>query len=157
MLLYNVGLSQSRSSASPATVVLRPSFRLVRPFYTLSFILLAIVYGVNNNRPDPMEWLMIFPPVVFLIAVWRHVSQRFSVLTIGGGKLRYDNGMLTRTTRTMDLAKVQDVQVEQSAFQRLFNIGRISIETAGEKGNMTMDNIDRPQAVAEYILEASGK
>jgi len=57
----------------------------------------------------------------------------------------------------MELAKIQDVRVHQSMGQRLLNIGNIDIETAGERGTLIIRNIDRPQTVADFILESSGK
>ena len=57
--------------------------------------------------------------------------------------------------RNISLPKVQDVRVEQSAGQRIFGIGNVSIETAGEASRLTMRNIDRPQTVADEVLAAS--
>ena len=64
---------------------------------------------------------------------------------------------MSKSTRTMDLSRIQDVRVEQSILQRLRGIGNVSIETAGESGRLVMPNIDEPHAVAEYILESSRK
>jgi hypothetical protein len=36
-------------------------------------------------------------------------------------------------------------------------MGDISIETAGESSRLTMSGIDRPQVVADQILEAAHK
>jgi putative membrane protein len=152
--VYNGGLSQPKPSKPPASLVVRPSQRLVRPFYTLSFLLGALVYGFNNNRANPMDWLMIFPLLLLLWTVVRHIRLRFTTLTVGGGKLRYETGMLSRSTRTMELARIQDVRVEQRLLQRMLGIGKITVETAGETGRLSMDSVDRPQAVADFILES---
>jgi uncharacterized membrane protein YdbT with pleckstrin-like domain len=50
---------------------------------------------------------------------------------------------------------VQDVRVDQSATQRMFGIGNLSIETAGEASRLTIRNIDQPQSVADQVLAAS--
>jgi len=104
-----------------------------------------------------MEWLLVFPALLLLWTVSRHIRQRFSVIRIGGGKLRYETGMLSKNTRTMELSKIQDVRVEQSLVQRILNIGNLRIETAGETGGLSFANADRPQAIADYILEAAGR
>jgi len=39
--------------------------------------------------------------------------------------------------------------------QRMFGIGNLSIETAGEASRLTIRNVDRPQEVADEILAAS--
>ncbi|MBC7928805.1 MAG: PH domain-containing protein [Bryobacteraceae bacterium] len=144
-------------AGSASSVVVRPSFRLVRPLYTVGFILAAVLFGWNNNRPDPQQWLLIIPVLILLLAVRQHIGQHFTSLTVGGGKLRYETGLFSKSTRTMDLAKIQDVRVDQSLWQRMFGIGNLGLETAGETGGLAMNNVDRPQAVAEYILGAAGK
>ncbi|MBC7924777.1 MAG: PH domain-containing protein, partial [Bryobacteraceae bacterium] len=106
---------------------------------------MAIVYFFNNNRSDPVEALLVVPLLVFLWTVWRHVQQYFTVMTITGGKLRYETGIVSKTTRTLDVAKIQDVRVEQSMVQRLVNVGKLGIETTGERGGLSMNNVDRPQ------------
>jgi uncharacterized membrane protein YdbT with pleckstrin-like domain len=152
--VYNGGLSQPKPSQSADAVVIRPSMRLVRPFYTLSFLLIALVYGFNNNRANPMDWLMIIPAMVLLWTVWRHIRLRFTTLTVQGGKLRYETGMLSRSTRAMELSRIQDVRVDQTLLQRMLGIGTITVQTAGEVGQVSMNNVDRPQAVADFILDS---
>jgi uncharacterized membrane protein YdbT with pleckstrin-like domain len=157
-LQYNDGLSLPKVSSNPSgPVVVRPSLRLVRPFYYLSFVSAAVLYGFINNSEGRQHWPLIFPGLLLLWTLRQHIRQHFHVMTIGGGKLRYETGMLSKSTRTMDLAKIQDVRVNQSLWQRMFGTGTIAIETAGETGGLAMANIDQPQTVADYILEAAGK
>ncbi len=133
---------------------MRPSSKLLKPVYTLSFVLIAIAYGYNNNRTDRQDWLVIPPLLLLGWTVFRHIKLRFTSLTVAGRRLRYDVGMLSRSTRTMELAKVQDVHVNQTLFQRILGLGNLSIESAGETGRLSINNIDRPHDVAEFILEA---
>ncbi|MGE5646697.1 MAG: PH domain-containing protein [Acidobacteriota bacterium] len=76
-------------------------------------------------------------------------------MTLTGDKLRYEAGVLTKTTRTIQVSKVQDVRVDQSLVQRLSATGDLSIETAGETSQLVVRDIDDPQAVADAITEAS--
>jgi uncharacterized membrane protein YdbT with pleckstrin-like domain len=76
-------------------------------------------------------------------------------VTLAGDKLRYESGALSKTTRTIQVSKVQDVRVDQSLLQRLIGTGNLSIETAGETSRLTVENIDDPGAVADAITEAS--
>jgi uncharacterized membrane protein YdbT with pleckstrin-like domain len=76
-------------------------------------------------------------------------------MTISGDKLRFELGMLSKTTRTIQISKIQDVTVIQSLAQRLIGVGTLSIETAGETSRLTISNIDAPRAVAEELLDAA--
>jgi uncharacterized membrane protein YdbT with pleckstrin-like domain len=78
-------------------------------------------------------------------------------LIIAAGKLRYETGMMSRSVRNMELAKVQNVRVDQSFMDRILDLGTISIETAGETSSLTMQGIEEPQQVANYILEAAAR
>ena len=131
--------------------------RLVRPFYTLSFVLIAIAYGISNNRGGNWDWLMVFPALLLAWTAVRHLRQRHTTLTIGGNKLRYEAGVMSKTARSMELSKVQDVRVQQSLSQRLLSIGDLYVETAGESGGISMRNVDNPHGVADYILESARK
>jgi uncharacterized membrane protein YdbT with pleckstrin-like domain len=62
---------------------------------------------------------------------------------------------MAKSTRNISLPKVQDARVDQSVMQRMFGIGDLSIETAGEASRLTIRNVDQPQQVADEILAAS--
>jgi uncharacterized membrane protein YdbT with pleckstrin-like domain len=47
------------------------------------------------------------------------------------------------------------VRVIQSFWQRLFGVGDISIETAGENSRLVVGNLDQPRELAEQITDAS--
>jgi uncharacterized membrane protein YdbT with pleckstrin-like domain len=60
--------------------------------------------------------------------------------------------MISKSTRNIQLYKVQDVRVDQRIAQRLWNVGNLSIETAGEASRLTIHNVDNPQALADDIM-----
>ena len=140
----------------PDTII-RPSVKLIKLTYWLAILLAALVlaYSYVDSAPRGIVWLLLLPALVFVAAAVAHVSRLFTKLTVTGDRLRYESGILGKSTRTMELAKVQDVRVDQSLGQRMLNLGNLSIETAGETSRMTIGNIDRPNEVAERILEAA--
>jgi uncharacterized membrane protein YdbT with pleckstrin-like domain len=138
-----------------ADLNVRPSGKLLVPFYVLA-VLLAILIEIYRKGQDPtLIYLQLIPFCILLWTVLRHMRLSFTTLTVSDGRLRYQSGVLSRSTRTMEIKKVQDVRVDQTLGQRMLGMGDISIETAGESSRLTMSGIDRPQAVAEQILEAA--
>jgi uncharacterized membrane protein YdbT with pleckstrin-like domain len=107
----------------------------------------------NEWRDRP--WILVIPVLLLVWPIRRHIAQRFTKATIAGDKLRYEVGALSKSTRNISLPKVQDARVDQSVVQRMFAVGNLSIETAGETSRLTMRNVDQPQQVAEEILAAS--
>jgi membrane protein YdbS with pleckstrin-like domain len=139
-------------------VQLRASLKLVKVCYIVS-LLVAVAIGVYLlaiGTEDIRMWgLLAIPALLAIFTVTRHIQRRLISLTILGDRLRYQAGMLSKTTRTMELAKVQDVRVDQTFGQRMLNIGDLSLETAGETSRIVIRSIDRPQEAADHILELS--
>jgi uncharacterized membrane protein YdbT with pleckstrin-like domain len=138
-----------------AETVIRPSMKLVRIGYTIVFVVIfACVLAAVNWEPLQSwpSWLLVLPALLLLLPLRSHIRRSFTKLTILDDKLRYEAGILSKTTRNLQVAKVQDARVDQSVWQRMFATGDLSIETAGETGQLTMPGIDNPQQVAERIL-----
>jgi membrane protein YdbS with pleckstrin-like domain len=99
--------------------------------------------------------LMLAPALILLWPALRALNRQFTRAVISGDRLRYETGVTSKSTRTIQLAKVQDVRVDQGMMQRIFNIGNISIETAGETSRLSIPNVDNAQALADEILNRS--
>lgn len=121
----------------------------------LAAIGIAVYLLAIHNQDERMWGLLGLPTVAVLYLLVRHIRRRLVKLTILDDRLRYEAGFLSKTTRTMELAKVQDVRVDQTVGQRMLNIGNLSLETAGESSRIVMPSVDRPHEAADRILELS--
>jgi len=139
-------------------VELRTSVKIIKFGYILC-ILLAIgiaVYLYSIHNDDQRMWaLEAIPALGLIILAVRHMRRRLIKLTILDDRLRYEAGVLSKSTRTMELTKIQDVRVDQTLGQRMLDIGNLSLETAGESSRIVMQSIDNPHAAADKILELS--
>jgi membrane protein YdbS with pleckstrin-like domain len=140
----------------------RPSLKAVKAAYLLCLLAELVLGGLWwYFQPDLTFWAVAPIPVVLAVFVaTRHVKRRMTKITISSDRLHYETGMFSKVTRTVELVKVQDVRVSQTVMQRIFNIGDISLETAGGSSRIVMDSIDRPQEVANHIMDmarAAGK
>jgi uncharacterized membrane protein YdbT with pleckstrin-like domain len=137
-----------------AEMIIRPTMKFIYAGYVATILAIGgIVAGVGR-----MEW----PPWIawasLLLLLWPircHVLNRLTKMTILNDKLRYETGLLAKTTRTILISRVQDLTVHQSISQRIFGVGDLSIETAGESSRLTISSIDRPQEIADHIQELS--
>jgi len=140
-------------------LVIRPTMKFVKLGYAAVIVLLlaGIVAQSRIKLPEGLpSWVI--PGLFALLLLWpasRHWSRQFTKMTMVGDKLRYETGILSKATRTIQLSKVQDVTVRQSLPQRMAGVGDLSIETAGESSRLTFPNIDGPQAIADRIIDAS--
>jgi uncharacterized membrane protein YdbT with pleckstrin-like domain len=69
--------------------------------------------------------------------------------------LTLETGFLSRTRRTVDMAKIQDVTVRQTLGQRILGVGNLMLESAGESGSMGIANLDDPRGIADTILASA--
>ncbi len=125
-------------------------------FLVVLVIVAAVVVHVEYLMPQgQVAWLPGVAVLLLILPIRRHIRRQSMKVTITGDKLRYEAGLLSKTTRNIQLSKVQDVRVDQSFGQRILGVGDISIETSGESSRLEVDNIDRPQTVADEIIAAS--
>jgi len=141
-----------------ADIVIRPSMKFIKAGYIIT--LLVVVAGIAltyRYLPDSYPtWLPALWLILFVWPIKRNIQRQAIKMTIAGDKLRYETGMASKSTRIIQLPKVQDVRVVQSFLQRMLGVGDISIETAGESSRLVLSNIDQPQQLAEQITDASG-
>lgn len=141
-----------------ARVELRTSVKIIK-FGYLVCVLLAIgiaIYLLAIRNQDRRMWaLLAIPALGLIVLAIRHMRRRLIKLTILDDRLRYEAGVLSKSTRTMELTKIQDVRVDQTLGQRMLNIGNLSLETAGESSRIVMRSIDKPHQAADRILELS--
>jgi len=140
----------------------RQSLKGVKIAYALVALLaaaIAVYWYSASASPLPAEvplWApMLAPAALLLLTAIRHMRRRTTCLDVDGDRLRYEAGLFSKTSRIMELVKVQDVRFDQSFGQRIINTGDLSLETAGETSRIVMPSIDRPKEVAEHILELS--
>jgi uncharacterized membrane protein YdbT with pleckstrin-like domain len=127
----------------------------------MAYVLAAIIFGVavwaffHYASPDQPRWLPLIALIVFLPPLKMHWVRRLVSLRLHDDHLTLEAGFLSRSRRTVDMAKIQDVTVRQTFGQRLIGTGDLIIETAGESGRINMANIDQPRVVADAIIEGS--
>ena len=135
---------------------LRASLKLVKLGYILCLLLAAGITTsllVIHNQDDRMWGLLAVPAVLLIFAMIRHARRTLTKLTVLNDSLRYECGLFSKTTRSIELAKVQDIRVDQTLGQRFLKIGDLSLETAGGTSRIVMLSIDRPQEAADHILK----
>jgi uncharacterized membrane protein YdbT with pleckstrin-like domain len=142
--------------------VIRPTLKFIKLGYAVVLLLVvgcAILFFTmvppDNEWRINRPWVVVLPALLLIWPIRRHMARQFTKATITGDRLRYEVGALSKTTRNISLPKVQDARVDQSVMQRMFGVGNLAIETAGEASRLTIRNVDQPQQVADEILAAS--
>lgn len=133
-------------------LVIRPTARYIK----LATLLLVIAVAALDaayymSRPRLPAWPMAVPLVLLVWPAVRALRRHYTRAVLYDDRLHYEVGAGARTTRTIPLAKIQDVRVSQTVLQRMFGVGDISVETAGEASRLTIPRVENPQSVADRI------
>jgi len=143
-------------------MIIRPSMKFIYMGYTVVFLIVvaSVIVMMRVQLPPWIPsswhpWIPWFPVLLLLWPLERHLRNRLTKMTIMDDRLRYERGLMGRTTRTILISRVQDVTVHQRVGQRIFGTGDLSIETAGAASRETISQIDRPREIADHINELS--
>jgi uncharacterized membrane protein YdbT with pleckstrin-like domain len=136
----------------------RPSMKTVWAAYLLAVVVvIAGMWAINEYASDQPRWLFLVPLVALLPPLKMHLQRRLVTLRFHDDHLTLETGFLSRTRRTFDTAKIQDVTVRQTFGQRLMGVGDLMLESAGESGALAIQNLDQPRDIADAIINSSKK
>jgi uncharacterized membrane protein YdbT with pleckstrin-like domain len=135
-----------------AETIIRPTTKFIKLGYA-AVLLIIIALSTANLLWQWPAWLAWVSGLLLIWPLKAHLESRMTRITILDDKLRFDTGFLTKTSRTILIPRIQDITVSQRVRQRMFGVGDLSIETAGETSRLTIARIDRPQDVADRIHE----
>ncbi|MBI5283270.1 MAG: PH domain-containing protein [Candidatus Solibacter usitatus] len=142
----------------PAELTVRPSLRRAKYSLALCIIFLCLVIWFwLAVMPDAKWWILGVGALPFLGPLLAWLDSTRTLMVVDDGIIRYRHGLVSQTTRSIELRKIQDIRVERSLSQRLWGIGTLVLETAGESSRLSMADIDRPQQVADWLLNESRK
>lgn len=133
--------------------------RLVGPLACAVVVLLLAVLGVffmpNGTLQQPLQYLILVIAVVALcylsIRPWLHwVTTRYVITT---ERVLLRHGILTRSGHDIPLGRINDVSFEQSLFERAFGSGTLTLESGGERGQLSLASVPRVEQVHLRLYE----
>lgn len=140
-------------------LIIRPTLRFLKAGAVLAaivFLGVEILY-LSQWRNDVGPWVMALPPLLLLWPLARYIRWRTEKIVVSGDRLRHEAGMMSKDVRTIEITKLQYVRVHQGMWQRMFGVGDIGFETAGQGTWQGMRNIEGAQQIADEIMNRAGK
>ena len=132
-----------------------PSWRATLGFYVLGFVLAAVagvVAGVAGGTTLGVIVVVVALVVVLRVGLVRRLGTHYLVTT---ERLRIRRGILSRRVQQTQLARVQNVNTDQSFFERVLQIGTVDFDTAGtEDSDFTFRGIADPEQVVSAVDRA---
>ena len=88
-------------------------------------------------------WFSIRPAIVW-------AATHFVVTT---HRVLLRQGVLSRSGRDVPLARINDVSFEHSLFERMLGCGTLTVESAGERGQLVLADIPRVEYVQSTLYQ----
>lgn len=132
-------------SPSPLPVLIRGGLLLIL------LALLAMLF----RRDVLMLLVIVVPLAIFIISLVtvRLIQRSFAVYTLTSSQLIVQKGVLNKQKKTIPVHKIQDVSYRQPILDRIFGLGDVVVESAGEKGAVYLFSLHNCVEMSEKILE----
>jgi uncharacterized membrane protein YdbT with pleckstrin-like domain len=132
-----------------------PSWRATLGFYVVGFVVAVvagIVAGVAAGTGIGVVVLLVAFAIVLLVGLLRRIGTHYLVTT---QRLRIRRGILSRSVQQTQLDRVQNVNTDQSFFERVLQIGTVDFDTAGtDDSDFTFRGIADPEEVVGAVDRA---
>ncbi len=98
--------------------------------------------------------LVIFAFLGIFGFITRFLDWQRRWFSFDGEVLRVDSGILSRNHRSLDVARIQQVEIQRGPVQRLFGLATLRVETAGSAAEVEVDLRVLPEADAVALRSA---
>ena len=134
-----------------------PSWRAILGFY-LKGLLVAVILGVIAK----LIWgggtaFLVILVVLALTVLIGFVKRVATTYTITDRRLNIKRGIVSKVVQETRLERVQNVNYQQSVYQRLMQIGDVDFDTAASDDyNFVFNGVANPSDVVEAVDKATG-
>jgi uncharacterized membrane protein YdbT with pleckstrin-like domain len=135
-----------------------PSWRAILGFY-LKGILVAALLGVLFKLFDASSGtvFLIVLVVIALTVLIGFAKRVATTYTITDRRLNIKRGIVSREVQETRLERVQNVNYQQSVYQRIMQIGDVDFDTAaGDDYNFVFAGVADPADVVHSVDQATG-
>ncbi|MFI5906629.1 PH domain-containing protein [Dactylosporangium sp. NPDC051541] len=95
--------------------------------------------------------------ILFVITVWPWVKWRTTHYVFTNERVIMRSGVFSRSGRDIPMGRINDVSFSHSLFERMLGCGTLTIESAGERGQVQLTNlpqVEKTQSVLYELVDA---
>jgi len=151
---------ESLSEGERFVLRLHPHWKtLLRPFFLLALIIAATIallvllptgHNLGAARIAIGAVALVAAIIWFGIPLLRWKTTSYELTT---RRLRLRAGILTRTGRDFPLIRISDVSFSHGPIDRLVGAGRLVVESAGEHGQLVLNEIPQVEHVQATLFQ----
>jgi len=131
-------------------LLLRPHVKtLIRPVSVALLVVLAALVAevmIPSGPAAGLARLVVAAVAILAVMLWLMVPVlrwRTTTYELTTRRLRMRDGIIARHGRDIPLARISDVSFTKGLLDRLLGSGRLVVESAGEHGQILLDDIPR--------------
>ena len=135
-----------------------PSWRAILGFYLKGVVVAALaglvakLFGAGSGAV-----FLIVLAIIGLTVLIGFVKRVATTYTITDRRLNIKRGIVSREVQETRLERVQNVNFNQSVYQRIVQIGDVDFDTAaGDDYNFVFAGVANPEQVVESVDQATG-
>jgi uncharacterized membrane protein YdbT with pleckstrin-like domain len=138
-----------------------PSWRAILGFYLRGILVAAVagaIVAIATRIGGSVNGGLVFGVVLAVIVVTiliGFIKRVTTTYTITDRRLNIKRGIISREVQQTRLERVQNVNYEQTLFQRLVQVGDVDFDTAGSGDyDFSFDGVADPEEVVQKVDEA---
>ena len=108
-----------------------PSWRAVLRFYVIGLLLVGVAAAIGALASGTGLAIGAAAVVLALVVVAGLVKRSSTLYVITSERLHIRRGLLAKKTQETRIERVQNVNTEQSLFERVLQVGTVDFDTAG--------------------------
>lgn len=151
---------QSLTAGEESVVVLHPHWKvLVRPI-AVAFLVVAAVLVLEVIIPSSgvagYERLALLAAAIAALMWWLMIPLlrwRTTTYELTTRRMRIRDGILARNGRDFPLSRIVNISYRTSVLDRLVGSGTVVLETAGEHGDLKLNEIPRVMRVQAMLFQ----
>jgi uncharacterized membrane protein YdbT with pleckstrin-like domain len=154
----------SLSEGEQFVLRLHPHWKtLVKPFFLLAVIIAAAIAALIMLPPrssldaarDGIGVVVVLAVIVWCVVPllrWQTTSYELTTR-----RLRLREGILSRSGRDFPLTRISDVSFSHGLIDRLLGCGNLIVESAGEHGQLILNQIPQVEQVQATLFQLVGE
>ncbi|GAA4247529.1 PH domain-containing protein [Dactylosporangium darangshiense] len=91
--------------------------------------------------------------VVLVVTVWPWIKWRTTHYVFTNERVIMRSGVFSRSGRDIPLGRVNDVSFSHSLFERMLGCGTLTIESAGERGQVQLNGLPKVEKTQSVLYE----
>jgi uncharacterized membrane protein YdbT with pleckstrin-like domain len=143
----------SLTADEQSVLLIRPHWKtLIRPFLLAAIVVAAalVAEAFPSGKNATAIRLAIAVVAILALMLWLTVPVlrwRTTTYELTTRRLRVREGIVTRRGRDIPLVRINDVSFEKGLLDRLLGAGRLVVESAGEHGQILLNDIPHVEQV----------